>query len=157
MKAIGIVGASDTGKTTLIERLIPALDGSVAAIKSIHHDIEIDQEGKDTYRHRVAGAEKVVGITPSFTFAIENKGKKDFDNEASLYQLLDRLADEGFAYTLVEGFTTSSLPKLVVGNDSGDEIEGRIRLRIPDASTVAIDQIIDEINQIDNWEIRDDR
>lgn len=157
MKAIGIVGASDTGKTTLIERLILALDGDVATIKSIHHDIEIDQEGKDTYRHRVAGAEKVVGITPSLTFAIENQGKEDFDDGVALYRLLDNLAEEGFAYVLVEGFTTASLPKLVVGNEPSDEFEERITIHIPDVSPVAVDRIVDEINRVDDWETRDDR
>lgn len=153
MKAIGVVGASDTGKTTLIERLIPVLDGDIATIKSIHHDIEIDQEGKDTYRHRMAGAEKVVGITPSLTFAIESRGKKDFDDRVPLDRLLNQFADGGFAYTLVEGSTASSLPKLVVGDELGDEPKGRVIVQIPDANTVAIDRIVDEINHIDDWGI----
>ncbi|MEY7849576.1 molybdopterin-guanine dinucleotide biosynthesis protein B [Natrarchaeobius sp. A-rgal3] len=80
MKVVRLVGSSDSGKTTLVESLVPRLterDDRVATVKSIHHDVEIDTPGTDTYRHRAAGAETVVGITPELTFDVSTRGKRD--------------------------------------------------------------------------------
>ena len=64
MRVVGIVGHQGSGKTTLIERLIPALRArslSVSTIKHTHHhQIELDAPGKDSYRHRTAGASEVI-------------------------------------------------------------------------------------------------
>src|ERR1700712_4349780 len=63
MKVVGFAGYSGAGKTTLIERLIPALKArglKVSVVKHAHHGFDIDHPGKDSYRHRVAGAFEVV-------------------------------------------------------------------------------------------------
>ena len=64
MRVVAIVGHSGSGKTTLIERLIPALQArglSVSTIKHTHHHaIELDSPGKDSHRHRIAGASEVI-------------------------------------------------------------------------------------------------
>ena len=63
MKVIGFAGYSGAGKTTLVERLIPALKLRglrVSVVKHAHHKFDIDHPGKDTYRHREAGAFEVV-------------------------------------------------------------------------------------------------
>ena len=64
MRVVAIVGRSGSGKTTLIEKLIPALQSrglSVSTIKHTHHhEIEFDVPGKDSHRHRVAGASEVI-------------------------------------------------------------------------------------------------
>ena len=64
MRVVAIVGRQGSGKTTLIERLIPALQArglSVSTIKHTHHhDIELDVPGKDSHRHRLAGASEVI-------------------------------------------------------------------------------------------------
>jgi molybdopterin-guanine dinucleotide biosynthesis protein B len=63
MKALGIAGYSGSGKTTLIERLLPRLASAglaVSVIKQSHHDFEVDRPGKDSWRHRQAGAREVL-------------------------------------------------------------------------------------------------
>ena len=66
MKVIGLAGYSGAGKTTLVERLIPALKQHglrVSVVKHAHHKFDIDHPGKDTYRHREAGAFEVVAAS----------------------------------------------------------------------------------------------
>ena len=64
MRVIAIVGHQGSGKTTLIERLIPALQARGLTVSTIkhthHHQIELDVPGKDSHRHRVAGAAEVI-------------------------------------------------------------------------------------------------
>src|SRR5215203_4729610 len=63
MKVIGIAGYSGSGKTTLIEKVIPVLvrEGlKVSLVKHAHHEFDVDQPGKDSYRHRHAGCSEVL-------------------------------------------------------------------------------------------------
>jgi molybdopterin-guanine dinucleotide biosynthesis adapter protein len=63
VKVIGIAGYSGSGKTTLIEKVIPLLvrEGlRVSLIKHAHHEFDVDQPGKDSYRHRHAGCSEVL-------------------------------------------------------------------------------------------------
>lgn len=129
MEVVCVVGSSDSGKTTLIESLVKRLgeEGSVATVKSIHHDIEIDTPGKDTHRHRTAGAETVVGLTPTLSFQITAGGKEAADSETALLaETVERLRDEGYDYLLIEGFHNCSYPKLVLGDR---EVEPPVVLR----------------------------
>ncbi|WIV66489.1 molybdopterin-guanine dinucleotide biosynthesis protein B [Natrialbaceae archaeon AArc-T1-2] len=114
MNVLRIVGPSDAGKTTLVEELVGRLDCRVATVKSIHHDVEPDTPGKDTYRHRDAGADATVGVTPSRTFRITEQGKGN-DEVETLYRILGELADDGYDVTLVEGFSAAALPAVVLG------------------------------------------
>ena len=64
---LGISGPSDSGKTTLIEKLLPLLRGrglAVSTLKHVHHAVEIDTPGKDSFRHRQAGAHEVMIALP---------------------------------------------------------------------------------------------
>ena len=119
---VALVGTSDAGKTSLVEALVGAFeDRSVATIKSIHHDIEPDTPGTDTHRHRSAGADAVVGVTPRLTFEIARGGKgpdREADDEiAALRRILARLSDRGIDLVLVEGFSAAALPTIHVGED----------------------------------------
>lgn len=120
---VALVGPSDAGKTSLVETLVGAFDDrSVATIKSIHHDIEPDAPGTDTHRHRSAGADAVVGVTPRLTFEIARGGKgadREADDEiAALRRALARLSDRGIELVLVEGFSAAALPTIHVGDDA---------------------------------------
>ncbi|MFA9415554.1 molybdopterin-guanine dinucleotide biosynthesis protein B [Natrinema sp. HArc-T2] len=141
LRAVCLVGSSDAGKTTLVERLVPRLaaDGRVATIKSIHHDIEVDTPGTDTHRHRTAGAETVVGITPTTTFEVTTHGKRDppdSDGAAllesddpeiqALSRTLERLARRGYDTVLVEGFSQSPLPTILVGDREATAVSGPV-------------------------------
>lgn len=135
---VQVIGPSDSGKTTLIEALVDRLaeHGRVATVKSIHHDVEFDTPGKDTHRHRAAGAETVVGVTPSTTFRIRERGKADPPREIDrLEEILDHLAREGYDVVLVEGFKAASLPSIVLGEAS-----------LVDDRTIAAGDSPDEIN-----------
>lgn len=113
MKVVAFSGYSGSGKTTLIEQLIPALKRHgqrVSVVKHAHHRFDIDHPGKDTYRHREAGAyEVVVASDKRLALMREFEGS----TELSVHQLIAEL-DAGVDWVLVEGFKHSDLPKLEV-------------------------------------------
>lgn len=109
--AICIVGQKNVGKTTLIERLVPALlarGRRVATIKHDAHDFEIDIPGKDTWRHRQAGSGTTI-IASSSKVAMVRLTER----EAGLEELL-RLVDRSYDLVLIEGLRRSPLPKILV-------------------------------------------
>ncbi|MBI2768503.1 MAG: molybdopterin-guanine dinucleotide biosynthesis protein B [Burkholderiales bacterium] len=113
MKAIGFAGYSGSGKTTLVERLIPALKGRglrVSVVKHAHHKFDIDHPGKDTHRHREAGAFEVVVASDKRLALI-----REFEQPSQLtvHNLLAELY-QGVDWALVEGFKHSNLPKIEV-------------------------------------------
>ena len=113
MKVIGFAGFSGSGKTMLVERLIPALKLRglrVSVVKHAHHKFDIDHPGKDTYRHREAGAFEVV-VASDRRLAL----MREFEQPAELtvHHLLAELYD-GVDWVLVEGFKGSNLLKVEV-------------------------------------------
>ncbi|HSV35407.1 MAG TPA: molybdopterin-guanine dinucleotide biosynthesis protein B [Ramlibacter sp.] len=113
MKVAGFAGFSGSGKTTLVEGVIPALKRRglrVSVVKHAHHDFDIDHPGKDTHRHREAGAFEVV-VASDRRLAL----MREFEQPSRLtvHQLLAELW-EGVDWVLVEGFKDSDLPKLEV-------------------------------------------
>ena len=90
MKVFGIAGYSGSGKTTLLEKLLPrftALGLRVSVIKHAHHRFDVDQPGKDSYRHREAGASEVIlASSTRWVLMSELRGAP----EPSLEELLDR-------------------------------------------------------------------
>ena len=113
MNVVGFAGYSGSGKTTLVEQLISVLKKRglrVSVVKHAHHSFDIDRAGKDTYRHREAGAFEVV-VSSSNRFAL----MREFEQPArlSVHHLLAELY-EGVDWVLVEGFKDSNLPKIEV-------------------------------------------
>lgn len=112
MKIFGFAGYSGSGKTTLIEKLIPlfaARNLKVSLIKHAHHTFDIDQPGKDSYRHRHAGCTEVL-VTSSRRWALmhELRGAP----EPGLTEQIERLSPCDLL--LVEGFKHERIPKLEV-------------------------------------------
>ena len=112
MKIFGFAGYSGSGKTTLIEKLIPLFvqqNLRVSLIKHAHHAFDVDQPGKDSFRHRHAGCTEVL-VTSSRRWALmhELRGKP----EPGLTEQIKRLSPCDLL--LVEGFKHEHIPKLEV-------------------------------------------
>lgn len=150
MKVLSVVGYRKSGKTTLVERLLPVLreDGRVATVKSLHHDVEVDTPGKDTHRHRDAGAETVVGITPSLTFSITPDTR---EKEGRLMETLSQLEAEGFDFVVVEGFKAVALPSVAVGDVEADAVGGPIHLRVAGGESADLDAVKGVISDLGDW------
>jgi len=146
MKAVCVIGDRNSGKTTLIERLVPALKekGEVGTVKSIRTEVELDEKGKDTYRHKEAGAKRVVGVTPAKRFELSDSKGKD-----GVSRILDSLTDAGYGYTVLEGFSETTLPKIALNGDEGDDIENIVTADASDSSTEKLIEVIETTEDIE--------
>ncbi len=112
MKVLGFAGYSGAGKTTLIERLLPRLGAAglrVSVIKQSHHDFEVDVPGKDSWRHRRAGASEVLLTSPHRWMLVgEMRGEPEPDLAAHIARL------SPCDLVLVEGFKHADLAKIEV-------------------------------------------
>ena len=120
MNVVGIAGYSGSGKTTLVERLIPALRARgqrVSVVKHSHHKFDIDHVGKDTWRHRAAGAFEVV-VASDTRLAL----MREFEQKSALtvHQVIAELYD-GVDWVVVEGFKQSDLQKIEVWRASAGQ------------------------------------
>ena len=112
MKLLGIVGWSGSGKTTLIEKLLPRLIArgiTVSTVKRSHHGFDVDTEGKDSWRHRKAGAHEVM-VASERRWALMRENREGA--EITLESLLARMAPVDLV--LVEGFTGHAHPRIEV-------------------------------------------
>lgn len=132
MRVIGLAGWSGAGKTTLLTKLIPELRRRslrVATLKHAHHAFDVDQPGKDSYRHREAGASEVIVSSSRRWVQIHEVGD---GAEATLAELL-RLASP-CDLLVVEGFKREAHPKLEVFRAAN----GRPALHPDDKRIVAV-------------------
>lgn len=109
MKIISVVGHSDSGKTTLIEALLPELKKRELRIATVKHDVhgfQMDTPGKDTWRHAKAGADVVVISSPTKIATIQN-----VDAERSLNEIRTALAGQ-VDLIITEGYKRESMPKI---------------------------------------------
>lgn len=113
MQVVCFAGYSGSGKTTLIEQVIPVLIAHgqrVSVIKHTHHRFDIDTPGKDTWRHRQAGAYEVLAASDQrMVLMRELPQPQEPDVHALIVQL-----DSSVDWVLVEGFKSCDLPKLEV-------------------------------------------
>jgi len=129
---IGIVGWSGSGKTTLFSDLIPILTGrgyTISTMKHTHHDFDMDQPGKDSYRHREAGAQEVL-LTSQIRWALlhELRDAPEYEIDA----LIAKMAPVDIL--LIEGFKAHKFPKIEVNRPS----RGKKLLCQTDDSVVAL-------------------
>jgi molybdopterin-guanine dinucleotide biosynthesis protein B len=112
MKVIGIAGWSGAGKTTLLTCVIPVLTARglrVSTLKHAHHAFDVDQPGKDSHTHRMAGATEVL-VSSASRFALMHELRGE--TEWTLRDLLGKLSPVDLV--LVEGFKRETHPKLEV-------------------------------------------
>ena len=128
----GFAGYSGSGKTTLIEQLIPLFVAAglrVSLIKHAHHNFDIDKPGKDSYRHREAGASQVL-VTSDQRWVLMHELRGEV--EPGLEEQLGRLAPCDLV--LVEGYKRAAIPKLEIHRPA----YGQPLLYPADANIVAI-------------------
>ena len=139
MKIFGFAGWSGSGKTTLIEKLIPLFVQrglKVSLIKHAHHSFDVDQPGKDSYRHRHAGCSEVL-VTSSKRWVLMHELRGSPEPEFS--ELIKRISPCDLL--LVEGFKREKLSKLEVYR----AVVGESLLHPQDSDIVAVvsDQRVD--------------
>ena len=117
MKIVSIVGKKNTGKTSLTVKIIEELTKrgyNVASIKHSHHSIEMDKENTDTWKHKQAGANLVVGVGSTTFF---NAGQEmDLNRILFLIKHLDE-----FDFVIIEGYKSYNYPKIITSPDVRDE------------------------------------
>ena len=120
MKIFGVVGWKNSGKTTLVERLIGVFLNkgiTVSTIKHSHHNFQIDKEGKDSFRHRKAGANETI-LASNFEWVKFSTNDPRTQGELDFY--LNQLKNVDLV--LVEGFKDGSHQKIeVFDNKSGKQ------------------------------------
>ena len=110
MRIYGIVGYKNAGKTGLMERLVTEITGrglTVSTVKHAHHTFDVDHPGKDSYRHRAAGAQQVL-LSSRTRWALMTELRDA--PEATLDSLLAQLAPVDLV--LVEGYKRDTHPKV---------------------------------------------
>lgn len=155
MKLWGITGWKNSGKTGLIERLVTEFSArglTVSTVKHAHHSFDIDHKGRDSYRHREAGAREVL-LSSRNRWALMHETLGD--DEATLSELLARLSPVDLV--LIEGFKRDPHPKIeahraeadqpliapsdstirALASDSGAKAEGRPTFHLDDTSGIA--------------------
>ncbi len=126
---VAFVGRSNSGKTTLIEKLLPEITKRgyrVGTLKHTHHHIDLGDERKDSNRHKNAGAAMVVVASPSIVSMV-----KSWHNP-SFVDLLDQFADMDLV--IVEGYKTENLPKIEVHHG----INNKEPLNLPAKEIIAV-------------------
>ena len=115
-KTVSIVGNSGSGKTTLIEKLLPELKRRgyrIGTIKHAAHMIDIDKKGKDSWRHRVAGADTVALAAPQTIALIKTVPEVTLDHLEHFFQDVD--------IVIIEGYKSQDRPKIEVFRTAAHE------------------------------------
>ena len=135
MKAIGFSGYSGAGKTTVLEQVIRLLRERglrVSVVKHAHHDFDVDVPGKDSWRHRKAGAFEVL-VVSGRRMALMREFET-LQDELSAHDMLAEL-DPSVDWAIVEGFKRSDLPKIEIWREPAADEKPRA-MRFPDDPAV---------------------
>ncbi len=114
------VGKSNSGKTTFIERVIPELVRAgykVATVKHAGHGFDLDTEGKDSWRHKQAGASSVVVLSKGSMAMFA-----DVSDQMKVEEVRDRFLDGSYDLIIAEGWKNEGYPKIVIIREQAGEI-----------------------------------
>lgn len=139
MNLYGVTGWKNAGKTTLMERLVAEITGrglTVSTIKHAHHATDVDQPGRDSYRHREAGASEVLLASPN-RWALMHELRDE--PEWELKDLLPKLTPVDLV--LVEGFKRSPHPKIEAWR--AENRREPLALRFPNIRAIAADGAVE--------------
>ena len=117
MKIVSIVGKKNTGKTSLTVKVIEELTRrgyNVASVKHSHHSIEMDKENTDTWKHKQAGANLVVGVGSTTFF----NARQEMDLNRILF-LIKHFSE--YDFVIIEGYKSYNYPKIITSPDVRDE------------------------------------
>ena len=117
---ISFVGRSNSGKTTLIERVIPQLVQAgykVATVKHAGHGFDLDTEGKDSWRHKRAGASSVMVLSKGSMAMFA-----DVSDQMNVEEVRDRFLDDTYDLIIAEGWKHENYPKIVIIREQIGEI-----------------------------------
>lgn len=144
MKVICVAGYKNSGKTTLVTRLVKALSekGSTGTVKQMLHH-RFNPENTDTGRHFDAGADVVAAITDSELVTIKRN--------PGLNEALNSLADSGADFAIVEGAKNSGLPKIFLGDPQDSDEVSNIVVRLPERADWNIDALVQLILDQPEW------
>lgn len=147
MKALAVVGHSDVGKTTLVAMLAKRLAkrGTVSTIKHLTHPPDIEDEGKDTARHRAAGATATYGLTDGGEWFATG-------SSMTLERVLGRMVPTT-DYVIIEGYSDSHIPKIVLGEASVAE---PVVTRATNAGAVDLDALVSAMEDFEPYDSEPD-
>ena len=117
---VSFIGRSNSGKTTLIERVIPELvrvGYRVATVKHAGHGFDLDTEGKDSWRHKRAGASSVIVVSKGSLAMFT-----DVSEQLKVEEVRDRFLDGSYDLIIAEGWKSEGYPKIVVVRDQLGEV-----------------------------------
>ncbi len=117
---VSFIGRSNSGKTTLIERVIPELVRSgyrVATVKHAGHGFDLDTEGKDSWRHKRAGASSVIVVSKGSLAMFA-----DVSEQLKVEEVRDRFLDASYDLIIAEGWKSEGYPKIIVVREEVGEI-----------------------------------
>jgi molybdopterin-guanine dinucleotide biosynthesis adapter protein len=148
LRTYGVTGWKNSGKTTLVERLVAEITGrglTVSTLKHAHHSFDVDRPGKDSHRHRLAGAGQVL-VSSRYRWALMTENRAG--PEPALSALLARL--DPVDLVLVEGWKRDRHPKIEACRGAGfDELIAR---RDATVEAVATDRPV-QVDPVDGREL----